>query len=273
MKARTAHAYREPKYLFDCWPTVAKSVRSATRVALFLDFDGTLASLRMRPEQVHMSERTRRALERLVRDPRTQEVCVLSGRRRADVRKRVAVHGVRCLGLHGWEGSARLKPEADAAKLLRQARRQVQRGLAGLRDIWIEEKGPIFAVHVRGATESAGRKAGSIVREVMRSFTPRLHVMHGKQVWEIAPPEMRGKGAAVRTLLVRMPVAPLAFYLGDDTTDESAFAALRDGITVVVGARRPTKAKFALRGPREVRLFLERLARELRLAGRETRTI
>ncbi|HXJ92146.1 MAG TPA: trehalose-phosphatase [Terriglobia bacterium] len=265
MRGSAAHTRPEPKYLFDCWPKVAKSVRSAARVALFLDFDGTLAPLRMRPEQVRMSVGTRRALERLVRDPR-MEVRVLSGRRRADVEKRVAVRGVRCFGLHGWEGSAPVTPEAGSAKLLREARRQVRRGLAGLHGIWIEKKGPIFAVHARGAGESTARNAGSIVREVMRSFTPDLHILRGNHVWEITPPEMRGKGAAVRTLLGRMSVAPLALYLGDDTTDESAFSVLRHGITVVVGARRPTKATFALRGPREVRLFLEKLARELRRA-------
>jgi trehalose 6-phosphate phosphatase len=242
---------------------VAKAARSADRLALFLDFDGTLTPFRKRPEQVRMSRRTRFALERLVRDPR-MEICVLSGRRRADVQKRVAVRGIRCFGLHGWEGTAPAVSEAHVTKLLRHARRQFRQRLADLREIWIEEKGPIFAVHVRGATAGAARRTGKIVREVMGSFAPDLRLLPGNQVWEVTPAEMQGKGATVRALLARMHPAPLSVYVGDDTTDESAFAMLRRGITVCVGARRPTGAKYALRGTQEVCLFLEKLGRELR---------
>jgi trehalose 6-phosphate phosphatase len=271
MRRGSAHARRMPKYLFDCWAEIVQRVRSADGVALFLDFDGTLTPFRRRPDQVRMSGRTRSTLERLVRDPRV-DVCILSGRRRVDVEHRVGVRGVRCFGLHGWEGSAPAVSKAGVAKLLRQAKQQFQERLADLREIWIEEKGPIFAVHVRGATESAARRTGSIVREVMGSFTPDLRLLPGNQVWEVTPAEMQGKGATVRTLLSRMPGAPLPVYVGDDTTDESAFAVLPQGVTVRVGARRPTDARFFLRGPQDVRQFLEKLERELRVTGRVARS-
>jgi len=252
-----------PKHLFESWHVITKAARSARRLALFLDFDGTLTPFRKRPEQVRMSRRTRLALERLARDPR-MEICVLSGRRRADVQKRVAVRGIRCFGLHGWEGSAPAVSEARVTRLLRQARRQFRQRLADLREIWIEEKGPIFAVHVRGATAGAARRTDRIVHEVMGSFAPDLRLLPGNQVWEVTPADMQGKGATVRALLGRMHPVPLPLYIGDDTTDESAFAVLRRGITVCVGPRRPTGAKFALRGTQEVCRFLERLGRELR---------
>ena len=53
-------------------------------------------------------------------------------------------------------------------------------------------------------------------------------------------------------------------YLGDDLTDEPAFQALREGLTVLVGSARATHARFRLRNPREVCAFLDRLAAELR---------
>jgi trehalose-phosphatase len=58
-------------------------------------------------------------------------------------------------------------------------------------------------------------------------------------------------------LLKDLPRGALPIYLGDDTTDESAFAELRRGITVRVGGHRRTKARFYLRNPDEVMGFLE----------------
>jgi trehalose-6-phosphatase len=66
----------------------------------------------------------------------------------------------------------------------------------------------------------------------------------------------------VRALLHQMPPATLPIYLGDDAADESAFAVLSCGITVCVGPRQPTEARFRLRNPQEVRTFLKKLERE-----------
>ena len=256
-------AKQSTRHLFDCWATVSERVRSAQHLALFLDFDGTLAPFRLQPAAVSLSDSTRRALRRVARHPRVA-VYVLSGRLRADVENRVRVAGISYLGLHGWEGPTTAAPKALAPWILRQAKRQLQHGLTGLRGVWIEEKGAIFAVHRRGAPAGAARKASAILRQVMKSFEPYLRVLSGSQAWEVIPQELKGKGATVRALLREMPAATLPVYLGDDTTDESAFGALHRGITVCVGARQPTKARFNLRGPQEVRRFLEKLERELR---------
>jgi trehalose 6-phosphate phosphatase len=271
MKGCATHTRRDPEHLFECWPEIARRLRPAASVAVFLDFDGTLARFRKRPEQVRLSARTRRALQRLVRRPRAHAF-VLSGRRRADVQKLVAVPEVSCFGLHGWEGASRGRMDASAAELLRGARRELRRRLAPLRDIWIEDKGPIFAVHARGAPGGTARLAGSIVREVMRWFMPGLRLLAGNQVWEVIPRNLEGKGAKVRALLDEMSPTPLPIFVGDDTTDESAFAALPEGITVCVGARRPTEARFSLHGPPEVCRFLERLNRELREPRRKVQS-
>jgi trehalose 6-phosphate phosphatase len=45
-------------------------------------------------------------------------------------------------------------------------------------------------------------------------------------------------------------------YLGDDFTDEDAFAALPDGITIKVGHAEETLAKFHVANPAEVQQFL-----------------
>jgi trehalose-phosphatase len=60
--------------------------------------------------------------------------------------------------------------------------------------------------------------------------------------------------------LAQDDVVPL--YVGDDETDEDAFRALADrGIGVVVGEEhRPTRARYALADPNQVKDFLNRLA-------------
>ena len=71
--------------VFDCWQQIAARLHAAGTVALFLDFDGTLARLRQRPEEVRLNHSTRQAIARLARNPRVR-VWLISGRRLADVR-------------------------------------------------------------------------------------------------------------------------------------------------------------------------------------------
>ena len=54
----------------------------------------------------------------------------------------------------------------------------------------------------------------------------------------------------------------LPVFIGDDVTDEDAFSAVaaRNGIGILVAEEpRPTAARYCLRDPDEVRLFLERM--------------
>src|SRR5213082_249700 len=74
---------------------------------LFLDFDGVLAPIVERPEDAAAPPETRAELERLV--GRYAIVAVVSGRAGEDVRARVAVDGVVCVGSHGLE----LEPQAE----------------------------------------------------------------------------------------------------------------------------------------------------------------
>lgn len=52
----------------------------------------------------------------------------------------------------------------------------------------------------------------------------------------------------------------LTIFIGDDLTDEDVFRAFPDGITVVVGARRPSAARYTVSDHKEVHDFLDWLA-------------
>jgi trehalose 6-phosphate phosphatase len=257
-----ATSRRGSRHLFDRWSKVAPRLQAARHIALLLDFDGTIVPIQPRPEMVRLSLPTRRLIGRLVRHPRIT-VCVISGRRLADVRRRAQVPGVRYVGLHGWEwdGTA---PAFSQDRVFRDSKQVLIERLGQLAGIHMEDKGISLAVHYRGAAARSVRLARAILQRTLKSVGPRIQVLKGKKVWEVLPTEVQGKGRAVRLLLGKLPRGTLPIYIGDDTTDESAFAGLRHGITVRVGKHRSSKALFYLRNPDEVIVFLRRVEAEVR---------
>jgi trehalose-phosphatase len=127
----------------------------------------------------------------------------------------------------------------------------------------VEDKRMSVSVHTRGASRSQRRQAHDLLASTLRRCS-HLYVLPGSQVWEVLPRQIPGKGAAIREAVRRVRVPFLPIYIGDDTTDEPAFALLDRGITVKVGrSRRDTRARYWLASPAEVRGFIERLEGEL----------
>lgn len=265
---RLGAAGKQAPHLFDHWAAIARQLRAAKRIQLFLDFDGTLVEFRFGPDQVSLGEKSRAALARLARHP-SIGVSIVSGRRSAALRRFIKVPGVRFMGLYGWEGggngSRGGRKRGFPARTLRKLsalRRTLKTLPAEIPGIRVEDKGLSLAIHFRGASDRARKRAESRMRAIRREVRGELQVLGANCVWDIVPRQVRGKGAAIREALARLPAKTLSFFLGDDLTDEPAFAALRRGVTVLVGPGRPTRARFRLGNPGEVRVFLERLGRE-----------
>ena len=250
------------KHLFDHWKQIQRQFAAAKHLAIFLDFDGTLAPLRPRPGDARLAQPTRELLRRLARLP-SVTLCIISGRRRADLQKRVNVRRAIYLGLHGWERDTGARSAIAARGLLAPARRLLTQRLSALPHIWVGDKGPCFEVHYTGASGATIREARTIIGDVLRPLKKEARVLRGRKVWEVLPREIEGKGTAVRALLAEFPRPVLAIYIGDDTSDESAFQVLHDGITIRVGRPRRTRARFELRNPEEVSSFLHRVEAEV----------
>jgi trehalose-phosphatase len=261
-KRKAPRRRRPVPHLFERWDRIAGRLRSARRVALFLDFDGTLVPFRRRPKDVRLNPETRRILSRLAASPRVR-VWIISGRRYADVRRRAGIARVRYLGLHGWERGDQRGLPGQARVWIEAAWHLLSVGLASFPHIWIEDKGLCLVIHYRRAPASEVRRARPLVHAILKAFDNNLRLMDGNKIWEVLSRKVKGKGEAVRGILAELPGSPLAFYLGDDTTDEAAFAALPRGITVRVRKPRATRARFFLRNPKEVRQFLEKLEAEI----------
>lgn len=248
--------------LFRCWPEVWSLIGRAQPILLLLDFDGTLAPLCDRPEDVQLSNATRQILRRLASHRRIT-VSVVSGRRRADLRERIGIPGVRYFGLHGWEDREGLSLAGHSQFLLLSAKVWAGQRLR-LPGVRVEDKTMSLAIHFRNALVSVIRDLRSGIRDIVEMLGPEgLHVIEGSNVLELLPPEIEGKGAAVRSIVGGSLRASLPIYLGDDASDESAFAALPAGITIRVGRARGTAARYTLRDTSEVHSFLQRLEEKL----------
>jgi trehalose 6-phosphate phosphatase len=253
------HVPKSPRYLFHAWEEIQNRIRHAQICALLLDFDGTLVRIQRRPWEVRVPQRTKRLLERLARNPRLF-VAIVSGRRCQDLQTRIGIEALRYIGLHGAEADGKtIRISKRAGRILAAAKRDAQEQTASMRGIRIEDKGLSFAVHYREARTPVANAARSRLLELVGPLHQSLKVFEGAMVWEVLPHEIKGKGAAARTLLRKLPKGTPAIYIGDDGTDESAFRSLGDQITVRVGNAQGSYAKYYLRDPHEVTEFLWRL--------------
>ena len=238
---------------------VRARVEPGSPILVALDFDGTLTEIRDDPDAPHLTEERRRILARIPDE--TRRLAILSGRSRADLRSRIGIDEAICVGNHGMEVSG---PGLDGWRAPDGSEERLSALLASLPALegtWIEGKGLTASLHVR-PREDAERHA-----EVGRALQGAVEragfaLRSGKAVWEIRPGGAPDKGDAILRLIAALPgVEPRrTVFIGDDTTDEDAFAALPEGITALVGAAgRPSRARWRLPDPAAVYRFLERL--------------
>ena len=214
------------------WRALLEALRvEPARAAILTDVDGTLAPIAERPGQAAVPEAAREVLAAL--SDRFGLVGCVSGRRAVEARRLVGVDGIAYAGNHGLElllpgeEAPRLDPslegrEGDAAAFAAGLDRR-ELASAGLR---LEDKGPIQALHWRGADDerAAEARAHGIAAEAGHTgLEPRW----GRKVLELRPAGGGGKDTAVAALLAGEGI-DRAIYAGDDRTDLDAFRRLRE---------------------------------------------
>ena len=254
---------RSVSHLFRHWQEVAARIRAKRRAIVFLDFDGTLVHIASRPNRVRMKPAMRRVLRRLAINPKVT-VAVISGRRRDELRRCVGIPKLQYLGLYGWERGGKTPLPASARVSLFRMHVLLVKKLSACPGVWIEPKQKSFSVHLLGAKAGVQRRAREMVRKLLHPFRATLQVLENLRDVEVMPRQIPDKGAAVREFLAK-PASrgALSFCFGDDLSDEPAFAAVRRGVSVLVGKTRTTLAQFRLRGPEEVAAALTRLEEAL----------
>jgi trehalose-phosphatase len=241
-----------------------QDIARSGRVAVFLDYDGTLTPIVSHPENASLSDSMQKALRELVaRAP----VAILSGRELDDVRRRIDIDGIVYAGSHGFDidGPRGLRRQVATEFLpkLTIAENELHEALDGIPGARVERKRFSIAAHYRNVKENDVPKLERAVSSVGARH-PELRRINGKKVYELLPDIGWDKGHAAMWLLEAFDlkhqnVRPI--YIGDDSTDEDAFRALeQSGIGILVCEQeQPTAASYSLRDSGEVERFLRAL--------------
>jgi trehalose 6-phosphate phosphatase len=221
---------------------------------LAFDFDGVLAPLVPDPAAAEVPATTRARLARLAQRRRC---AVLSGRALADLAPRLAgLPLVARVGNHGSEVEHMAPPTGLRERVGAWAAELTAR-LAGQPGVAIEDKGLSLSLHYRHAPEPARAAAAALAAA---SGLPGARIFGGHSVVNVVSEEAPDKGDALRALLAATG-AEAALYVGDDLTDECAFA-LADELPLLgvrVGPVIATRAAHVLRSRAEVDELLDAL--------------
>lgn len=212
---------------------------------LVFDYDGTLAPIVRDPAHATMRPETHALLACV---GRLYPLAILTGRARQDVLQ--FLHGVPVLdviGNHGIEVFGAALAHAHAR--VSEWRRELEERLENLAGVIIEDKRASLAVHFRECSDPSMAEA-AIRRIGLQLEGARL--IGGKRVVNIVLAGAADKGVALRRLRERL-AGPPAVFVGDDDTDEDAFAVRsHEVIGIRIGMCERSSAEYFLREQQEI---------------------
>ena len=243
---------------------------SSGRVAVFLDYDGTLTPIVGQPEDAWLSDSMRQALRELAAKA---PVGILSGRELEDVRQRVNIGTVIYAGSHGFDitgpGDLRRQMATEFLPTLGATEKELHQLLDDIPGARVERKRFSVAAHFRNVNETDVPKVARAVGEAAVRHR-ELRRIDGKKVFELLPDIDWDKGKAVLWLLEALGLESCSggirpVYIGDDRTDEDAFRALEQtGAGILVSEQpQPTAASYSLKNSGEVERFVRVLCARL----------
>ena len=231
-------------------PVLERFAGPKTLVAF--DFDGTLARIVAQPDQAAMRRSTKALLARLAaRSP----CVVITGRALKDVRARL-----RGVGMQGLVGNHGIEPWSTLPairKIVRSWMPLLKSSLGHFPGVVLEDKEFSVSVHYRGAANK--RKIRAAAAGAAKKLGG-LRVFGGKQVVNLLPVGTPHKGIALQRELHKLG-CDKAIFVGDADSDEDAFALHHPQrlLTVRIGRKKRSHARYYLRDQREIDRFLRAL--------------
>lgn len=243
-----------------------ETIHPNKKIALFLDYDGTLVPIRKDPAQCIVSEKIKKQLRLLAGSNRCY-LTILSGRSLSDIKKMVGLQNIYYGGNHGLDISGPriryTRPHAVLAKpIIDKVKHLLIKEIKNIDGAWIEDKKFTISLHFRSVEKEDISSVKKVLHRAAADFceSESLSIIKGKKVLELIPDASWGKGKAALWILRQLKRRCLSIYIGDDRTDETAFQALgKQGITIRVGKSKRSAADFYVKGYWEV----SRLLREI----------
>ncbi|KAJ4956617.1 hypothetical protein NE237_013400 [Protea cynaroides] len=261
------------------------------RIALFLDYDGTLSPIIDEPDRAFMSDAMRSAVRTVAKYFST---AIISGRSRDKVFEFVGLTELYYAGSHGMDiiGPVRnsvsvgnhpncirstdkegrevnlFQPASEFLPMIDEVFRSLVEKTKEIEGAKVENNKFCVSVHYRKVDEKNWSTIAEYVDDILKDY-PRLRLTHGRKVLEVRPVINWDKGKAVEFLLESLGLSNsegvLPIYVGDDRTDEDAFKVLRKGnkgFGILVSSwPKESNAFYSLSDPSEVMEFLKTLVK------------
>jgi len=233
-------------------------------VFVFLDYDGTLTPIVATPDLAVISQDMRETVKTLSAQ---YKVSVVSGRATDDVKSKVQIEDIFYAGSHGFEivdpdGKVEVNQEAQAIRhVIDEVHKKLSDQLKDVEGALVEHVKYTISSHYRLVSDEDFPKVEQAVEDILKEY-PNLRKTSGKKVFELRPRIDWHKRKAVEWILNVLGYHAnnhLAIYIGDDTTDEDAFEALKDKGFGILVAREPrvSKAAYMIKDTQEVKKVLE----------------
>lgn len=221
-------------------------------VLLGFDYDGTLAPIAASPKRPRMRVATLQLLERVAR---VYPSVVISGRAHRDLAKRLG-------RLPLWEvfGNHGIEPWDQS----RESAAQVHEWVTSLRGqltrcpgLVIEDKKYSVTIH-HGAARDKARVRRAIAAAV--DALANVRALVGPQAVNLLPRDGPDKGVALQRARIAL-ACKAAIYVGDDDTDEDAFASGDSDqlLAIRIGHSRTSSAHYYLKAQPDIDALLWKL--------------
>ncbi|KAI5066838.1 hypothetical protein GOP47_0017366 [Adiantum capillus-veneris] len=259
------------------------------RIAVFLDYDGTLSPIVEDPECAFMSDEMRNAVKEVAH---LFPTAIITGRSREKVYEFVQLSELYYAGSHGmdimgpvegcngfkaqgtkaWDEKGNemvlFQPASEFMHVMNEVFKLLEKKASKIPGAKVEHNKFCISVHFRCVKEESWLALAEQVQHVLNAY-PNLRLTQGRKILEIRPSIAWNKGKALDYLLralgliSRNDVFPI--YIGDDRTDEDAFKVLtrrKTGLGIIVSNNvKETNAVCSLREPDEVLEFLRHLVK------------
>jgi trehalose 6-phosphate phosphatase len=256
------------KYLFANLQKLKREILNSASYLIMLDFDGTLSPIVSSPNRSLINKTAKRILKALA-NKKNVSLAIISGRSLQDLKNKVGIKKITYAGNHGMEWEIQKKQTtapvpSNYRKIVPILKKQLAEFCHQYKGTFLEDKGIALTLHYRRLNPKQQKifreKALAIIKPYLNKKT--LKLSEGKKVLDITPQSKWNKGKFalyLKNLLFKNKNNQCVVYIGDDTTDEDVFRVLPRGITIRVGKKNNSSAKYFLKNVTEVSQLLTQL--------------